>query len=70
METEMKHLGPLFALIVAIGFGVFIYTEYTQKGYTQAERNSMDALVGKNTVYDWDDMPRLSVSDLTVEDLR
>jgi len=62
--------GPLFALIVAIGFGIFLYAMYPTKGYTQAERNSMDALVGRNTVYDWDDMPRLSVSDLTVEDLR
>jgi len=65
--------GPLFALIVAIGFGVFVYTEYTTnatQGYTQAERNSMNALIERNTTQEWNDIGRLSVSDLTVEDLR
>lgn len=62
--------GPLFALIVAIGFGIFLYAMYPTKGYTQAERNSMNALIERNTTQDWNDIGRLSVSDLTVEDLR
>jgi len=62
--------GPLFALIVAIGFGIFLYAMYPTKGYTQAERNSMNALIERNTTQEWNDIGRLSVSDLTVEDLR
>jgi hypothetical protein len=70
----MKHAGPLFALMVAIGFGVFVYTEYTQKGYTQTDREFMDSIISNAYISD-EYHARVvdiqnNVTPLSVEDLR
>jgi hypothetical protein len=68
----LNNKGPLFACCVAILFVWFIASEYVGagQGYTQAERNSMNALIERNTTQDWDNLPRLSMADLTIEEVQ
>ena len=70
----MKHVGPLFALIVAIGFGIFVYAMYPTKGYTQTDRDFMDSLVSGTYISDEYHARvvdlQANLTPLSVEDLR
>jgi len=60
-------VGNCIAIFSALFLIWFMADNYPTDGYTQAERNSMNALVERNTVYDWDAIGPLKVSDIPVE---
>lgn len=62
--------GNLFALLVALAFGLMVYGSYpstqaVDAAYTDQNRQDMTILISEaQREVDWDSIPRISIGDL------